>query len=280
MDAPNPEPGELVLADAHVHIYGCFDLAEFFESAVSNFTAQARGSRFTALLFLTETARDNWFGQLGEFADNGKGVGDQHAPAWSLHRSEEPESLRVQTPGRPPLWMIAGRQIVTRENLEVLALGTAESFLDGAPLAEVIDRVRAAGAVPVIPWGFGKWLGKRGAVLTRYLESRGSETLFLGDNSGRPSGWPAPVHFKLASQKGIRVLPGSDPLPIPSQAWRPGSYGFHFHGPISVDRPWCSAKTALLDASFAPSAYGARENPYRFVRNQIHMQLLKYRRRH
>jgi hypothetical protein len=277
---PKHEPSGLILVDAHVHIYASFKLAHFFRSASENFLRNAHTDSFTAFLFLTETSSESWFRQLMGFAEEEQIVGDAGGATWTVHRTGEPESLRVTGPGGPVLFIVAGRQIVTRESLEVLALGTAESFADGLALSQVVDRVRSTGALPVIPWGFGKWLGNRGATLTRYIESKTAGDLFLGDNSGRPSLWPEPFHFKLARQKGIRILPGSDPLPMASQAWRPGSYGFSFHASLSADSPWRSVKAAFLDGSFNPRPYGAREKPYRFIRNQILMQLQKRRRPH
>ncbi len=277
---PKHEPNGLILVDAHVHIYACFELAHFFRSASDNFRRNTHTDSFSAFLLLTETSSESWFRELMGFADKDELVGDAGDATWTVHRTGEPESLRVAGPGAPALFIVAGRQIVTQENLEVLALGTADSFADGLPLSQVVDRVRSAGALPVIPWGFGKWLGNRGATLTRYLESTTPENLFLGDNGGRPSLWPDPLHFKLARHKGIRILPGSDPLPMSSEAWRAGSYGFSFHAPLNAASPWRSVKATFLEENFSPRSYGAREKPYRFLRNQIFMQLLKRRRPH
>lgn len=52
---------------------------------------------------------------------------------------------------------MAGRQIVTAEKLEVLALGTDLDIDDGRPIREVLSLVTENGGLPVIPWGAGKW---------------------------------------------------------------------------------------------------------------------------
>ena len=74
-------------------------------------------------------------------------------------------------PGTLPVLVIAGRQIVSAERIEVLALGTRTQIPDGQPLAATIDAVRADGALAVLPWGFGKWWGARGRMVDAYLET-------------------------------------------------------------------------------------------------------------
>ncbi len=37
---------------------------------------------------------------------------------------------------------------------------------------------------------------------------------------------PNPTQFNLAEANGMKILPGSDPLPFPQEAKRPMSYGF------------------------------------------------------
>ena len=62
--------------------------------------------------------------------------------------------------------------------------------------------------------GFGKWIGRRGAVLQKLLATHNYPYLFLGDNSGRPSFWSKPHYFQLAKKQAIRILPDTDPLPF------------------------------------------------------------------
>jgi len=61
----------MILVDAHVHIYDCFDIQTFLDSAFANFKAEAarcgQEDSFTAVLLLTETAKDNWFQRLAGY---------------------------------------------------------------------------------------------------------------------------------------------------------------------------------------------------------------------
>jgi hypothetical protein len=51
----------MMLVDAHVHVYDCFDLKKFFDAAFANFKSEAdrlgSGDNFIAVLFLAETLK-------------------------------------------------------------------------------------------------------------------------------------------------------------------------------------------------------------------------------
>jgi hypothetical protein len=51
----------MILIDAHVHIYDCFDLEKFFDSAYANFKSAAEQlghtNDFTGILLLAETSK-------------------------------------------------------------------------------------------------------------------------------------------------------------------------------------------------------------------------------
>jgi hypothetical protein len=266
---------ELIVADAHVHFHSCFPVSAFLSAAWEGLCRQAGSEPFRALLLLTESAGDDWFGSLAARADDESPLASPGEPAWEVRRSTESESLQLRGPDDQKLLVVAGRQIVSAEHLEVLAIGTDRGFVDGDPLAEVLSQVDAAGALPVIPWGFGKWLGARGALLARQLESGVSSPFFLGDNGGRPWFWPEPAPFRRAAHKRIAVLPGSDPLPFASEATRAGGHGFRLRAPFEPERPAASLKSALRRADTAIEAFGRREGALRFARNQLRMQIHK-----
>jgi hypothetical protein len=268
----------MILVDAHVHIYDCFDLQKFLDSAFENFAVAAARyghvDNFTALLLLTETSKENWFQRFVEYARNKQSEGH-----WTFHLIHETCSIWAQRDASQGLFLIAGSQIVTEEDLEVLALLTDKQFGDGSPIDEVIRTVKEHGALPVIPWGFGKWTGKRGSILRHLLKAARNSELFLGDNGGRPSFSLNPSHFKIAESRGIRILPGSDSLPFPLESRRPGSFGFSIEASITHERPAKEIKRILLDPTTRPRAYGVLENPLRFLRNQFAMQIMKRRYR-
>ena len=228
----------MIFVDAHVHIYDCFHLPIFFESAFANFQSEAarmgQVDDFTAILLLTETSKDNWFERLASYASNKTTAETKTIPDWTFHHTDGNCSLCARGSEDQSLFLIAGRQIVTAEKLEVLALATDKKFKDGAPIGQVIQSIRDMGAIPVIPYGFGKWIGRRGKILRDLLKKTEITKLFLGDNGERPKFLPRSSHFKQAEKRGIRVLPGTDPLPFPSECRRAGSFGFSFLGSINL----------------------------------------------
>jgi hypothetical protein len=224
---------------------------------------------------MTEGKRDNWFGRLikcaeGETKDRWDMIGK-----WAVEKTGESSSLIINGEGGELLFVIAGRQIVTAERLEVLALGTSGTFSDGESLSVTVSSILESGGIPVIPWGFGKWYGERGLILKKFIESEDKTPLFLGDNGGRPHIMPYPHHFRLAEASGIRILPGSDPLPFPSESWRPGSFGFIINGTIDHAKPADDIKKIILDPATRPTPFGKLEKFSRFLRNQWAMQIRK-----
>jgi hypothetical protein len=261
-----------VLADAHVHFYPCFDRGAFLGRAARNFArAAARLGRddATGVLLFTEGANERFFRALRDRA------GQTPEGGWSFRRTEEEESLLAIENGVVRMILVAGRQIVAAEDLEVLALGSDDDFPDRRPIAETVEHVQARGALPVVPWGFGKWWFRRGKILGELLESQDPSRFFLGDNRARPRGTPRPRLFARAAARGIRVLPGTDPLPFPQEEGLAGSYGFALDGTLDVDRPAADLKARLRDGGTAVRPYGRGEGIVPFVRNQVAMQKRK-----
>lgn len=272
--ATNPD-GALV--DAHVHLYDCFDIHEFLTGASGNFRAAADGlgigGTATNVLMLTETDREHGFERLLRIADSSQ----SERPAedrWSVRRiPDDPNALLATSAGGGAVIVIAGRQLVSAEGLEVLALGTDAAIGDGSLLAELVGAIGSHDAIPVIPWGVGKWLGRRGRVVKSFLRSATHETCFLGDILGRPPFWPRSSIFRMAAARGIGVLPGTDPLPLESDSGRAGSCCFHIDCNLTSAPPSEALKNVLRRRGIAIRPFVRRETPWRFVRNQARLRL-------
>jgi len=265
-----------VLVDAHVHIHDCFEIGEFLDAAAQNFSAAAErfglAANFASMLCLTETARADRFGELRRRAENGAGEAEIGTSGWRVSTDVEAESVTVSHPELGRMHIVAGRQIVADERLEVLALGYAQRRADGGTVLAIIDEVTAHGALAVLPWGFGKWLGGRGRVVRSVIEHIQGGRLHIGDNSGRPAGFGEPAEFALGERLGMRILPGTDPLPFVSESDRAGSFGFMCPIRVRAATPWADLRTALVDTDVSLRRFGRLESPFRFVRNQIAMQ--------
>lgn len=268
-----------IFIDAHVHLYDCFSLTAFLTAAFNNFETSANrlGCRngLTSLLLLTETSRDHWFRRLLEYTEKPSEVDSQKMHGWTLCPTREDNSVHAVNQNGTGIFIIAGRQIATREGLEVLSLGSDTHIKDRQTLVETIDNVRLNGGLPVLPWGPGKWTGSRGKIILEFINNLEDDDIFLGDNGNRPFFWPYPAIFHAAEKKGLKILPGSDPLPFASEEKKPGSFGLYTKGKISGDSPAKDLFAILNDKQSHISPFGQRETFWRFLRNQVGMQLKK-----
>jgi len=261
----------------HVHFYDCFDLDIFLDSALLNFTCKSISSgwqnAFTGVLLLAETSKDNWFEYLSNYSSKNNGTYN-----WTFHSTNESCSLVAKNRENNSLVLISGSQIITKEGLELLALATNSKFKDGTSLEQLITEVKKAGGIPLIPWGFGKWVGKRGTVLKTLIEKNKNFNFFLGENGGRPKIFASPSIFKIALKKKIKILSGSDPLPLISDETRPGSSGFIVYKDLEMDYPSICLKTILLNKQMKILNYRYPQTISMFIKNQFLMNMAKKKR--
>jgi hypothetical protein len=291
----------MVLVDGHVHMHACFDVAKVFDAAADNFAAAARalagardsatalGNRptsgipavacvglpraslpaYDAVLCLVESRGERFLDGV-RTRRVGRVWRGRHG-FWEAEETGEPETLVVRR-GSTRLVVVAGRQLVTRERLEVLGIGTTASLPEGQSMETTLAAVRDAGAAAVLPWGVGKWLGARGVVIARVLADPKWRHVFLGDNGNRLELGPEPAQFASARRAGRAVLPGSDPLPLPGEEARVAAYGFAVDVALDPLRP-AAALLALLKSGSAYVVFGRREPLTRFVGNQLALKL-------
>jgi hypothetical protein len=264
----------LVLVDAHVHFHAGFERGSFLDAATTSFAAaSARLGRTpattTGVLIFTECAGAHFFQEFRESA------GEAWPGGWVARRTAEPASLAARREDGSQLLLLAGRQIVTRERLELLALACDAEFPDGVPVESSIEEVERAGGLAVLPWGFGKWTFDRGRRVADLLRHRGADGLLLGDSGGRPALWPRPALIREAEHRGVGILSGSDPLPLPGEIRRVGSFGSVLRVALDRDRPALSLLRTARDAAFRPETYGRLLTLKAFLRNQINLRLWK-----
>ncbi len=272
------------MVDAHVHCHAGVAPARLLDHAAANIAAAAAALDIrpaAGWLLFTEMAGDDAFAALERAAANGTTL-----DGWRIRRTAEPISL-IAEPISPtdrdaaalPLILVAGRQIVTAEGLEVLAIGARGPFSDGQDMTSAVAAVRAADGLAVLPWGFGKWWGSRGAVVANVLAHATPGSVFLGDNGGRLQGTSPPAAFATAAAKGIPVLPGSDPLPLAAEAeTAAGRYGFVLEAVVDADHPAAGLLAHLEALREQPPSFGNRQSLLPFVSRQLAMQWRKRRR--
>jgi hypothetical protein len=259
------------LVDGHVHLHDCFEVPKFLDTAAANFAAGAMvlgmPAEVAGCLMLSEAHGVDNFARLAD--------GTPSTGVWRIEPTREPVSLIARKDGGSPIVMIAGRQIVCREGLEVLALGTRATFADGQPLRDTLGLVAAEDAIAVVPWGVGKWQGARGRLVAGLLQECPVRPLYLGDNGGRLGLAPRPRLFARAAGRRMWVLPGSDPLPFAGQLSKVAGYGFVAEVALGHETPFATLKGYLDRLETAPRLFGRLETLPGFIRSQVAMQLQK-----
>lgn len=268
---PSPTAPTHLLIDAHIHLHDCFDLARFLDAARNNFQQQGRQLGLSAntvgILLLTEVQGTQAFASLVTQQQQL----NQQLSDWEISATEEATSLRLTHTSGQTILIMAGRQVVTQEGIEVLTLITEVTVEDGLSLNETLEKAIAADSLPVLPWGVGKWIGKRGHLVKACLETM-TETVFAGDNGGRPIFWPLPNFCKQHRQ-----LPGTDPLPLAYEVDRPGSFGLVTQAPPDWAESWARPgerlKQLLRSPQLEMQTYGRSQSPWRFLKNQSLLRL-------
>lgn len=256
-------PVRRLSVDAHVHVYPAYR----WPGAVRQLLARLDGPDDSIPVgLLAESAGVHFL------SDRLAAREDAREGECGIAVGPDRESLLVSD-GRRLGYLIAGRQIVTAERLEILALGKDLHHSDGRPAGETLERIGASGAIPVLSWAPGKWCGARGELVQRLIESHAPEAFLMGDTAMRPVGFPQPSLMRLARQRGFRIIAGSDPLPFPGEECRLGAYGIALEAAFDPARPAESLRRALAEPQGAWTLIGRRGNVFtcltRWIRNEI-----------
>lgn len=202
--------------DAHAHLHPAHRFDSWLDAALANLARFGGGGPAERAVVLLDTPRSDGYRRLSEAGGGEVEIARPGGPGSPV--------LRVARAG-DKLWVVPGRQMTTRERLEVLALGTADPLPDGLDLASAIRAARGAGALAVLPWSPGKWLGGRGRLVGSALERASADGLIVADSSLRPRGWPLPRLLRRARRLGFALIGGSDPLPAAGEEIHAGRYG-------------------------------------------------------
>ena len=264
--------------DAHVHYPAQFGWRAFLEAAFANLDRWVgeveAPAEFAGCLCFVDQAGGEGPGDLRAAV----GAGESHLlpPGCELRATAEATASRIVRAQGASLLLVEGRQIATREGLEVLALSCATPLRDGLELEQTIDASQAAAALTVIPWGFGKWWGARGRLVSVALRSRREQPVYVGDNGNRLESGPAAARLEGGAGP---VLAGSDPLPLDHHRDRALSYGFRIEGDLDPDRPGVTLRNHVASLRETPPTVGRRTGMARFIGDQLHMQWQLRRRR-
>ncbi len=254
-----------LLLDAHAHPHVTHDPAKLLDSLVGQARRLAPESH-VGMVLLDGDGMAPWM-------ETWCARGGTAPEGWELRVTDAARGV-VDASGAATkhLRIYAGRQIVCLEKLEVLALLVDRSDVipSGLPLSRTIEKVHAAGGLPILAWGVGKWFGGRGRTVRRWVSEALPGSLALGDTALRPIGWPEPAPMRAARRRGIPVLPGSDPLSRSGDECMAGSYASLI--PLESDSPPDAA--GLMDLIASPDTgirpIGRRNTLPRFILRQLY----------
>ncbi len=242
--------------DAHVHIYPFYDVPRLLLAALNQMPRIAPTD--LRILCLAERADCSFFQALAQ--DEIRLPGD----IWRIVAWDPAGGVKIRhLPDHRDLWILAGRQIVSAERIEVCSLFSDEPIEDGQPAEKIIRTILKGTGLPALDWAPGKWLFKRGALVRALVKKFKPEELILVDTSLRPLGWPAPGLYAAARKQGRAVLAGSDPLPFAGEEDLAGSWYSTFTIPPLEDsaRLIAPLKAALISGSISIQSAGQRGTP-------------------
>lgn len=251
--------------DAHVHVYPCHDESAMLDAAVANVSQYGDG-RGTAVLGLSELSACQYFRKWRDDGTVGR---------WSMVSHGEPAVLFAQSDDGQRAVVLAGRQIVTEHRIGVLALGVDHEFDDAKPLWTSIDAAQSSGATTVVSYGIGKWHGHRGRLMDAVVEKARPGELGLGDIGARPRAY-AQRQFARATERGLTILPGSDPMVFRQSQSLVGSCCVKIDGTFEAARfgEELLARARVLGP--ASPRHGQHVSVGQAVRDQIKMRFVRW----
>jgi len=283
-----------IACDTHVHCYNFSELGQQLDFAQSNFAKYAP-SADARILFYTDGYVDRTWLKLNELIGSGLESNSAKNGSWVFALSQDMgliEAVREQDGS--VIYIAPARQLNTAGKLEMILLGCDEEIGDKWPANQLI-RVYGDKYVPLMPWGVGKWLGKRGRVLIDLI-NHSSKPFILGDNGGRPFFWPVP-HFRfmdaLEAQEQVEksegdqgqnkphkwvknrlaTMNGSDPLPVSGEICRTASYGILFDMEKGKEISLKNILLQMKETDFEFQNYGKLMGLFPFIIKRIKMLL-------
>ncbi|MGD9250145.1 MAG: hypothetical protein PVG19_02920 [Desulfobacterales bacterium] len=260
----------MIVVDTHAHFHPHCDLDEFLTGAYRNLAKAARAvdhaPPFYAVLFVAGIETH----ALAAIKERPSSL------RWQLRSTAETNSILAQASEGHQLVMVLGHQVISEEGLEILGFTPHRTVPAGLPVDQIIARIRASKGIAIIPWGFGKWMGRRKSLVVRLVETW-HNNFSIGDNGGRSLFFSSAAIFKKARQKGIRILPGSDPLPIRGETKRIGTCGFCINGRLDLDRPLAHIIQTLRLPHQEVRLFARHANPIEFVIKQVMLRLSMFK---
>ncbi len=260
------------LIDAHIHIYPEYDQGIALRTALTNLTNSFHGEGTLPIYAVCLTERND----CHFFKDICKSQRIDIDPSIKVEVvSGSAPAVRLYFETGEKLLIIPGRQIVSKERLEILAFTVDVDIPDRElSFSEIFKLIWDAGGIPVINWAPGKWLFKRGKIISGIVNDPKMRPLLLCDTTLRPILCPEPKLMRTSGSHGIKVIGGSDPLPFHGEEKRFGTYATLAVGPYDESDPVKSIRNLVLDPAVELKRVGKRSSLLTLV-----MRMFKYYRK-
>ncbi|MBU2677973.1 MAG: hypothetical protein KJP16_12920 [Gammaproteobacteria bacterium] len=263
-----------LIVDGHVHFYEPGHVQTALSAASANFRSTARSSGIGVdygLLMLADPGASpgfKWATRL-PYADSPEDLSDK----WQVVSNPDDSVLHVAKVGALPIAILAGRQVISSENLEVLIFPPGGIGKEMLPVTELVGQAAQRRALVIIPWGVGKWFGKRGQIVSSILSDSVDGQVLVGDNGGRPRIWNRVRLLEDARARGIPNIAGTDPLPVPGEERRVGTFGVSVSAAVSHEWTTEDFLTVLRKEISVP--FGRQMSATGFIRKQLALRIKK-----
>lgn len=257
-----------LIIDGHVHLYSVFDLNKAIEQGRKKLLKISEkyiedGAEVIPVWLLVERSDTSYFDELANSPEKFSKDG------LTFKKSDDGLTIKVEKDNQVILYIFAGRQLIAKENLEVLSLISNLNIADKTkPIDEVMKAVADSGGIPTLNWAPGKWFFNRGKVIEKQIKEKSQDDFFIGETTLRHTLWPEPNLIKQAKKKGFTVIAGSDPLPFQGEESSVGSFGFMITGEFDPDNPAKSLHNLIQNERKSIKLIGKRNDVFTFAVRQ------------
>ncbi len=264
-----------LVIDGHVHLYPDYDLITAVEHGTKNLLLQAEkcakeNSDIIPMWLLVERFDSNFFDQIYRAPE------DFSQDDIKFKKGSDKLTIVAEKNNHIILYIFVGRQLVTREGLEVLSLITDLNIPDRKKtIDEVIQNVQDSGGIPALNWAPGKWFFSRGKVIAKQIAGKSPDEFFIGETTLRHTLWPQPRLIRQARKNCFSIIAGSDPLPFKGEETGIGSYGFLIKGKFDPENPAQSLRNLIISNRKDVKIIGKRNNVVTFAKRQSKIMMEK-----
>lgn len=153
------------ILDPHVHYYRQFEKISFFSNLLDNLQQLVPSNNDITYGFISIKVASS-----SQVLNDLLNLNTSELKEWGLSIVKKIDDyLELTLIDNRKLIGFYGSQINTSEKIELLSLFSKVEIKDGASLEKTISNIRDDKGLATINWAPGKWLGKRGQIISNYI---------------------------------------------------------------------------------------------------------------